>query len=198
MIDIIQKDLLCLQKWTIYKWTPFLSGALQVLSMSPLSQLLYNTQKWTPLTWQVQDTKVQGFVPGMKLECMDRTSLETDTYWVATVVMASGPLLLLRYDGYDDDRSGDFWCDAASDDLQPIGWCARNNTILIPPAGRKWKIVAVYRRVGGTWLVFGYKGSAEDLKPGPCLQQGKFQKHTLHGKTYFVPCPSLRQSTTWE
>ena len=68
---------------------------------------------------------------------MDRTSLETDTYWVATVVMASGPLLLLRYDGYDDDRSGDFWCDAASDDLQPIGWCARNNTILIPPAGRK-------------------------------------------------------------
>lgn len=65
---------------------------------------------------------------------MDRTSLEADTYWVATVVMASGPLLLLRYDGYDDDRSGDFWCDAASDDLQPVGWCARNNHILIPPA----------------------------------------------------------------
>ncbi|RMX60289.1 hypothetical protein pdam_00017999, partial [Pocillopora damicornis] len=83
----------------------------------------------------VQDTKVQGFVPGMKLESMDRTSLEADTYWVATVVMASGPLLLLRYDGYDDDRSGDFWCDAASDDLQPVGWCARNNHILIPPAG---------------------------------------------------------------
>ena len=83
----------------------------------------------------MQDTKVQGFVPGMKLESMDRTSLEADTYWVATVVMASGPLLLLRYDGYDDDRSGDFWCDAASDDLQPVGWCTRNNHILIPPAG---------------------------------------------------------------
>ena len=85
--------------------------------------------------FKVQDTKVQGFVPGMKLECMDRTSLETDTYWIATVVMASGPLLLLRYDGYDDDRSGDFWCDAASDELQPIGWCTRTNNILIPPAG---------------------------------------------------------------
>ena len=85
---------------------------------------------------QVQETKVQGFVPGMKLESLDRTSLETDTYWVATVVMSSGPLLLLRYDGYDDDRSGDFWCDAASEDLQPIGWCARTNNILIPPAGR--------------------------------------------------------------
>lgn len=87
----------------------------------------------------VQDTKVQGFVPGMKLESMDRTSLEADTYWVATVVMASGPLLLLRYDGYDDDRSGDFWCDAASDDLQPVGWCARNNHILIPPAAIRHK-----------------------------------------------------------
>ena len=90
---------------------------------------------FTFILLQVQDTKVQGFVPGMKLESMDRTSLEADTYWVATVVMASGPLLLLRYDGYDDDRSGDFWCDAASDDLQPVGWCARNNHILIPPAG---------------------------------------------------------------
>lgn len=87
---------------------------------------------------------MQGFVPGMKLECMDRTSLETDTYWVATVVMASGPLLLLRYDGYDDDRSGDFWCDAASDELQSIGWCARNNNILIPPAGTRGGIFAVY------------------------------------------------------
>ena len=72
----------------------------------------------------------------MKLESLDRTSLETDTYWVASVVMSSGPLLLLRYDGYDDDRSGDFWCDAASEDLQPIGWCARTNNILIPPVGR--------------------------------------------------------------
>ncbi|KAJ7379363.1 Scm-like with four mbt domains [Desmophyllum pertusum] len=87
----------------------------------------------------VQDTKVQGFVPGMKLECMDRTSLETDTYWVATVVMASGPLLLLRYDGYEDDRSGDFWCDAASEELQHVGWCARNNNILIPPAAIRHK-----------------------------------------------------------
>lgn len=104
----------------------------------------------------MQDTKVQGFVPGMKLECMDRTSLETDTYWVATVVMASGPLLLLRYDGYEDDRSGDFWCDAASDDLQPIGWCARNNTILIPPAGRRLKIFTVCSPGGKGHLTLGW------------------------------------------
>ena len=123
------------------KWIPSLSRLFSDSKHVPLSVIVscvrYTEKLWTPSTLQVQDTKVQGFVPGMKLECMDRTSLETDTYWVATVVMASGPLLLLRYDGYEGDRSGDFWCDAASDDLQPIGWCARNNTILIPPAGRR-------------------------------------------------------------
>jgi len=95
----------------------------------------------------------------MKLECMDRTSLETDTYWVATVVMASGPLLLLRHDGYEDDRSGDFWCDAASEDLQPVGWCARTNNILIPPAGRFICTQYSLEGVGGTpCSQVGYKG----------------------------------------
>ena len=115
-----------------------ISVALWSLSYLWRKKVEVNFFPWHVFTFillQVQDTKVQGFVPGMKLESMDRTSLEADTYWVATVVMASGPLLLLRYDGYDDDRSGDFWCDAASDDLQPVGWCARNNHILIPPAG---------------------------------------------------------------
>lgn len=114
----------------------------------------------------VQDTKVQGFVPGMKLECMDRTSLETDTYWIATVVMASGPLLLLRYDGYDDDRSGDFWCDAASDELQPIGWCTRTNNILIPPAAIRHK--------ESNWAKF----LMHDLKNAVCAPEHLFHRRS--------------------
>ncbi|KAL9959680.1 hypothetical protein ACROYT_G033023 [Oculina patagonica] len=114
----------------------------------------------------VQDTKVQGFVPGMKLECLDRTSLESDTYWVATVVMASGPLLLLRYDGYDDDRSGDFWCDAASDELQPIGWCARNNNLLIPPAAIRHK--------ESNWVKF----LNQDLKGAVCAPAHLFHRRS--------------------
>lgn len=114
----------------------------------------------------VQETKVQGFVPGMKLESLDRTSLETDTYWVATVVMSSGPLLLLRYDGYDDDRSGDFWCDAASEDLQPIGWCARTNNILIPPAAIRHK--------GSNWAKF----LMQDLKNAVCAPDHLFHRRS--------------------
>ena len=70
----------------------------------------------------------------MKLEALVRNSSDNN-YWVATIVMASGPLLLLRFDGSEEDRSGDFWCDAASADLQPIGFCTRTNNILLPPAG---------------------------------------------------------------
>ena len=81
----------------------------------------------------MHDPVGQGFVPGMKVEAFNRTSEQGETYWVATIVTVSGPLLLLRYDGSEEDRSGDFWCDAASEDLQPIGWCARTNHMLLPP-----------------------------------------------------------------
>ncbi|PIK34541.1 putative scm-like with four MBT domains protein 2 isoform X3 [Apostichopus japonicus] len=55
------------------------------------------------------------------------------TYWVASVVSACGTLLLLRYEGYGEDRSGDFWCDLKSKVLHPVGWCARNGQMLQPP-----------------------------------------------------------------
>ncbi|EDO34899.1 predicted protein, partial [Nematostella vectensis] len=73
-----------------------------------------------------------GFRRGMKVEAKDYKS-NSGTYWVATIIMVSGPLLLLRFDGYGNDRSEDFWCDASTPDVQPIGWCAKTNTILIPP-----------------------------------------------------------------
>ncbi|KAK3739524.1 hypothetical protein QZH41_016199, partial [Actinostola sp. cb2023] len=87
---------------------------------------------------KVSDAKSSGFEPGMKVEAKDQTS-SSDSYWVATVVMVSGPLLLLRFDGYDEDRSGDFWFDCACELIQPIGWCAKTNTILIPPEAIRHK-----------------------------------------------------------
>ncbi|XP_028513995.1 scm-like with four MBT domains protein 2 isoform X2 [Exaiptasia diaphana] len=86
----------------------------------------------------VKDTKESGFKSGMKVEAKDQTS-SNDSYWVATIVMVSGPLLLLRFDGYNEDRSGDFWLDASSELLQPIGWCAKTNNILVPPEAIRHK-----------------------------------------------------------
>lgn len=72
-----------------------------------------------------------GFSPGMKLEVANKS--DPTTYWVATLVSTCGQLLLLRYDGYGEDRKTDFWADVRTADLHPIGWCAQNGKILQPP-----------------------------------------------------------------
>lgn len=72
-----------------------------------------------------------GFVPGMKLEVANKS--DPVTYWVATLISTCGQLLLLRFDGYGDDRNTDFWADVRTADLHPIGWCAQNGKVLQPP-----------------------------------------------------------------
>ena len=70
------------------------------------------------------------------MEAPNRPSVfnpSSKTYWVATVVATSGTLLLLRYEGYGENRSADFWCELTKGDLHPIGWCARSGHILQPP-----------------------------------------------------------------
>ena len=74
-----------------------------------------------------------GFVKGMKLEVPNKCT--PGTYWVASVIMTCGPLLRLRYDGYDDDSSADFWCDLSTSEIHSIGWCAQNGQNLQPPEG---------------------------------------------------------------
>ncbi|KAK6993736.1 scm-like with four MBT domains protein 1 [Biomphalaria glabrata] len=72
-----------------------------------------------------------GFSKGMKLEAPNRH--DTNTYWVASVVMTCGPLLRLRFEGYKDNSSADFWSDPMTSDIHPIGWCEMNNKTLQPP-----------------------------------------------------------------
>ncbi|XP_068951584.1 scm-like with four MBT domains protein 1 [Petaurus breviceps papuanus] len=85
------------------------------------------------------DTSLQnGFAPGMKLEVAVKSDHET--YWVATIITTCGQLLLLRYDGYGEDRKADFWCDIRTADLHPIGWCEQNKKMLKVPEGIKDKI----------------------------------------------------------
>ena len=86
---------------------------------------------------QVEASIESGVSVGMKVEVRVQQSALAPykTYWVASVISACGSLLLLRYGGYDNDRSGDFWSDMATGELHPIGWCARNGRSLRPPDG---------------------------------------------------------------
>uniref|UniRef100_A0A8C9W6Z4 Scm like with four mbt domains 2 n=1 Tax=Scleropages formosus TaxID=113540 RepID=A0A8C9W6Z4_SCLFO len=76
-----------------------------------------------------------SFQPGMKLEVANKSS--PDTYWVATIITTCGQLLLLRFCGYGEERKADFWCDVMTANLHPIGWCAQNNKVLMPPEAIK-------------------------------------------------------------
>lgn len=75
----------------------------------------------------------------MKLEVAVKPDL--DTYWIATIITTCGQLLLLRYDGFGEDRKADFWCDIMTADLHPIGWCEQNKKAFKVPEGNNtpWK-----------------------------------------------------------
>ncbi len=64
-----------------------------------------------------------------------KTSETESAFWVASVMRIAGYLVQLRFEGFGQDASGDFWMNLASDQLHPIGWCATKGYSLVPPAG---------------------------------------------------------------
>jgi len=50
-------------------------------------------------------------------------------------VFLSGYKALLRYEGFEDDDRFDLWCNIGTADVHPIGWCAVNSKLLVPPQG---------------------------------------------------------------
>ncbi|KAG7203222.1 hypothetical protein KM043_010325 [Ampulex compressa] len=82
----------------------------------------------------VELTLQSGIEIGMSLEVPIQKSVNQDdtTYWVASIVMACGPLLRLRYFG-GDDRSLEFWFNLTKEAAHELGWCVRNDKKLEPP-----------------------------------------------------------------
>lgn len=54
-------------------------------------------------------------------------------YWIATVIKVCGYLAKLRYEGYEDDASHDFWVYLYNEDIHGVGWCASQSKALVPP-----------------------------------------------------------------
>ncbi|KAI2658504.1 Lethal(3)malignant brain tumor-like protein 2 [Labeo rohita] len=64
---------------------------------------------------------------------------------------------LLRYEGFEDDDSHDLWCNLGTADVHPIGWCAVNSKLLVPPQEvhqhiKDWKSYLMKRLVGAHTL----------------------------------------------
>nr|XP_042699442.1 lethal(3)malignant brain tumor-like protein 2 isoform X1 [Chrysemys picta bellii] len=85
--------------------------------------------KHVPLFEQWEDV-----MKGMKVEVLNSDAvLPSRVYWIASVIQIAGYRALLRYEGFENDSSHDFWCNLGTVDIHPIGWCAINSKILVPP-----------------------------------------------------------------
>lgn len=81
----------------------------------------------------VENSLESGIKFKMVLEVPNRE--DDNCYWLATVVMTCGPLLSIRYVGYNDDRSNDFWWNITTSEVHAVGWCQQNNKKMYPPQG---------------------------------------------------------------
>uniref|UniRef100_A0A8D9A729 Polycomb protein Sfmbt n=1 Tax=Cacopsylla melanoneura TaxID=428564 RepID=A0A8D9A729_9HEMI len=102
---------------------------------------------------------------GMKVE-VENTDTDTpsgtidnylDSFWVASVTRIAGYKALLRYEGFGEDGSKDFWVNLCSSSVHPVGWCATRGKPLIPPRSIEtkysdWKQFLVKRLTGARTL----------------------------------------------
>ncbi|KAJ6658960.1 hypothetical protein lerEdw1_019597 [Lerista edwardsae] len=93
--------------------------------------------KHVPLYDQWEDV-----IKGMKVEVLNSDAvLPSRVYWIASVVKIAGYKALLRYEGFENDSSHDFWVNLGTVDIHPIGWCAINSKILVPPQSMRVEVI---------------------------------------------------------
>ncbi|XP_047234112.1 MBT domain-containing protein 1 [Girardinichthys multiradiatus] len=91
---------------------------------------------------------------GVRIELPNSdTNLSTKVYWIAEIIKLAGFKALLRYEGFDNDTSKDFWCNLCIPEVHPVGWCASSNKPLVPPKSiqhkySNWKVFLVKRLTG--------------------------------------------------
>ena len=79
-------------------------------------------------------------IVGMKVEVEHKDSevshypgVYSKSYWIASILRISGYHVLLRYDGFGQDESKDFWINVTSEKVHPVGYCITKGKPLIAP-----------------------------------------------------------------
>nr|XP_021498761.1 MBT domain-containing protein 1 isoform X4 [Meriones unguiculatus] len=114
-------------------------------------------------------------------------SLPTKVFWIAGIIKLAGYNALLRYEGFENDSSLDFWCNICGSDIHPVGWCAASGKPLVPPRTvqhkyTNWKAFLVKRLTGAKTLPpdFSQKVSESMQYPfKPCMRVEVVDKRHL-------------------
>ncbi|XP_073686882.1 lethal(3)malignant brain tumor-like protein 4 isoform X2 [Garra rufa] len=80
---------------------------------------------------QSSSSSVSAFAVGMKLEAVDRKN--PCLVCVASVADIVDDRFLVHFDNWDDTY--DYWCDASSPYIHPVGWCQDHGRPLTAPQG---------------------------------------------------------------
>lgn len=105
---------------------------------------------------------------GMKVEVENKDSevnqypgVYSKSYWIASILRISGYYVLLRYEGFGQDGSKDFWMNITSEKVHPVGWCITKGKPLIPPKSivskyADWREFLVKRLTGARTLPINF------------------------------------------
>ncbi|RWS27782.1 polycomb protein Sfmbt-like isoform X2 [Leptotrombidium deliense] len=114
--------------------------------------------KYTPLA----DTWNSLVTIGLKVEVKNNdfsvpSKLNQEFYWIASVVRIEGYFVMLRYEGFGNDSSRDFWINIYTTQVHPVGWSASQGKVLTPPKSVEakcsdWKGFLVKRLTGSRTL----------------------------------------------
>ncbi|XP_042559100.1 lethal(3)malignant brain tumor-like protein 2 isoform X2 [Clupea harengus] len=113
---------------------------------------------------------------GIKVEIVNnKATLHSKVYWIATVLKLAGYDVKLRFEGFEEDSSHDFWCNLGSADIHPIGWCAVNSKLLVPPLTmhqqlEDWKTYLMKNLVGTHTLPVDFHITLADAMRCPFRQ----------------------------
>ncbi|XP_063796447.1 lethal(3)malignant brain tumor-like protein 2 isoform X2 [Pseudophryne corroboree] len=125
-----------------------------------------NCFRHVPLSNQWDDIE-----DGIKVESLNTDAvLPSRVYWISSVIRIAGYKALLRYEGFEDDSTNNYWCNLGIVDIHPIGWCAVNRKILVPPQTihtkyNNWKEFLMKQLIGSKTISADFHVKlAENLK----------------------------------
>lgn len=108
------------------------------------------------------------------------------------LVSSPGYRVLLRYEGFENDASHDFWCNLGTVDVHPIGWCAINSKILVPPRSELmrtsvcWFLQGILVRQNRTTCLLCPSG----LVAAPSCRASFCRMRPLRTRKAEISCPS--------